>query len=95
MEKPSEIAHTNFYSQVLADECTACGICADSCPMEAITIEDTAVVNRDRCIGCGVCVGACSVDAVKLHPKDQQHQYVPPVDFIDMQTRIAQERGII
>lgn len=63
--------------------------------MEAITIEETAIVNKDRCIVCGVCVGACFVDAVKLYPKDQQHQYVPPVDIIDMQIRITRERGII
>ncbi len=37
--------------------------------MEAIELENAAVVNRDCCIGCGVCVVACDVDAMVLHPK--------------------------
>lgn len=93
MEKPARMAHTNFYAACNDVACTACGICVDRCPMEAIELEDAAVVNRDRCIGCGVCVVACDVDAMVLHPKKAQEQYLPPRDIVDTQRRIAQERG--
>lgn len=46
--------------------CTACGVCADTCPVEAIKIEATAVVNEDECIECGACVSDCPSEAIKL-----------------------------
>ena len=48
------------------DKCTACGSCADACPVDAITIKDTAVVDEDTCIECGTCVGECPVEAIEL-----------------------------
>lgn len=48
------------------EKCTACGACADVCPVDAINIEDVAVVDEDTCIECGVCINECPVDAIKL-----------------------------
>ncbi len=45
-------------------ECTACGTCADRCPMDAITIEEVAEVNLDKCLGCGVCFPTCPSEAI-------------------------------
>lgn len=95
MEKPAQLAHTNFYATCEDENCTACGTCVERCPMAAIELEDTAMVNRDRCIGCGVCVAACEVDAMVLHAKQEKEQYVPPRDIVDMQKRIAQERRLL
>jgi hypothetical protein len=39
-------------------------------------------------------VGACAFDAVRLGQKDEQERYVPSDDVIDMQKRIAEERGL-
>ena len=95
MDKPATVAHTSFYAQIRSEDCTACGLCEERCPMDAITVfGDTAMVNKDRCIGCGVCVGACSFDAVKLYQKDEQNRYVPPVDIMEMQMKISKERGL-
>ncbi len=47
--------------------CTACGICAERCPMEAIDLaDDVAAIDAERCIGCGVCAAQCSMDAIRL-----------------------------
>ena len=95
MDKPAEVAHTSFYARVVPDDCTACGLCELRCPMEAIRVEETAMVNRDRCIGCGVCGGSCPLDAIKLEHKDPQERYTPPRDVMDMQLKIARERGLL
>ncbi len=48
--------------------CTGCEQCIDSCPVEAITMndEDIAVVDSDACVDCGDCVDACPVEAITM-----------------------------
>jgi ferredoxin len=48
------------------DECIACGACVDACPVEAITLEETAVIDAEKCTDCGTCVEECPVDALEL-----------------------------
>jgi len=95
MDKPGKVAHTNFYAEVSEGGCSACGVCADCCPMSAISIDEVAVVDPDRCIGCGVCVGTCHFDALQIRQKGPEDRYVPPADVMEMQLQIAKERGIL
>lgn len=51
------------------DACTLCGFCAQSCPVAALTIAETAthtalLLLAGRCIGCGRCVRACETQAL-------------------------------
>jgi len=48
------------------EKCTACGACVDVCPVDALKLEDTAVVDEETCIDCGTCVDECPVDAISL-----------------------------
>ncbi len=42
------------------DDCSGCGICAETCPDDAIIMEeDEAIVIQDRCRLCGACAGVC------------------------------------
>ena len=59
--QPSE-----FVAAVDEDTCSACGDCADRCPVKAVTIDEVASIDAGRCLGCGVCFPACPSRSVKL-----------------------------
>ena len=47
------------------EKCTGCGTCEESCPVEAITVEnEKAVVDPETCVGCGTCIEECSGKAI-------------------------------
>ncbi|MDD5713017.1 MAG: 4Fe-4S binding protein [Smithellaceae bacterium] len=69
---------SSFMANVDADECSACGLCEDACPMEAITMSDVATINKERCIGCGVCASQCVQEAISLRKTEVRHVFVPP-----------------
>ncbi|NLW69599.1 MAG: 4Fe-4S binding protein [Eubacteriaceae bacterium] len=44
----------------ITDECIDCGICADECPVEAITEGDGKFeIDPDICVDCGTCSSVC------------------------------------
>lgn len=48
-------------------QCTACGVCVENCPVDAITIRDSlAVVDYRRCIRCYCCHELCPDQAIDL-----------------------------
>ena len=50
--------------QVVANDCVACGACADVCPQDAITIDDVAVIDAGKHGDCGACVEGCPAGAI-------------------------------
>jgi len=69
----------SYLAVVDAEACSACGLCTEKCPMEAIGLAgDVAEIDRDRCIGCGVCAAQCSMDAISLERTGPRQVFVPP-----------------
>jgi len=92
---PQFAAKSNYYAEIDADTCVACGVCADErCPMEAIEAKDEACeVNRERCIGCGVCVVTCPSGALSLKRKEEDKVDVPAGNIIEWAMQKAQATG--
>lgn len=56
-------------SPVTTDECIFCGLCSESCPVEAIDFEDYHAVNSKKCIKCCACIKVCPKKAKQFdHP---------------------------
>jgi len=50
---------------VISNECTKCGACVETCPVEAISEGDEKYsVDPDTCVDCGQCAEACPVTAI-------------------------------
>ncbi len=48
------------------EECIACGICVEKCPVKAISIQaEKAKINMEECIHCGTCHSICPQEAVR------------------------------
>jgi len=95
VDKPARYACTSYFAEVAEADCTACGLCAESCQMGAIEVRETAEVDPERCIGCGLCVAACEVDAIRLSEKGADEKWVPPRNIVETYISIARERGKI
>ena len=52
-----------FHPTTDEEKCDLCGICAEKCPTNAITITDTVITNGDLCTFCCACVKYCPNDA--------------------------------
>ncbi len=69
----------NFLAEVDPDACVGCGICADYCHSDAISLTDdeVSVVDETRCIGCGACAHFCPEDAIRLTENDRIVRIAP------------------
>ena len=46
------------------DNCVACGLCVNACPIDAIAEGNPYVIDEEKCVGCGVCAEACPTQAI-------------------------------
>lgn len=61
-----QIQHSGILPRVTAKKCVACGECARWCPADAITVDETAVIDPEKCIGCGECTVTCPHKAIAV-----------------------------
>lgn len=67
----SEITAEAITSEVDPDLCKSCGICAEVCPYNAVTVDKKkklpAHVATAACTGCGTCAAECPFGAITMH----------------------------
>jgi len=67
------------------DSCIQCGLCAEQCPVHAISKEHPEQTDTAACISCMRCISVCPVDARALPPES--------LAFVDQfLTKVASER---
>ena len=65
----------NLVLRVRQDLCLGCGLCAESCPQQAISIVSaTAQINRNRCNQCRICLDVCPRGAIKEFAPVPRHE---------------------
>ena len=55
----------NLVLRVRKDLCLGCGLCAENCPRQAISLQSgLAQIDPNRCNHCGLCLDVCPQGAV-------------------------------
>lgn len=67
------------------DQCTECGVCAEKCPVDAISPTDFSEIDTEACIFCCACIKACPENARSM--KDGMF-----MDIANRLTTMCQER---
>ncbi|GAB6100215.1 4Fe-4S binding protein [Halanaerocella petrolearia] len=49
----------------ITDACVSCGVCAGTCPVDAISEGDSKYEISDACIDCGACASSCPTEAIE------------------------------
>lgn len=90
------IARSSYLNQVDEMICNGCEDCIDYCQFDALTMNDSLVVevNAVRCVGCGVCVPVCSTGALGLVLRPEEELILPPETIKEWAASRATERGI-
>ena len=87
-----------FESIIDQELCTGCETCIDRCPVQAISVENTATVDRELCLGCGLCASVCLEEAITLELRDDREE---PFDrvlsmgraIIEEKKKVLEKRG--
>jgi electron transport complex protein RnfB len=90
------VAQANYYAEIDAGTCTACGTCEERCQVGAVTkaADGVRVVDRERCIGCGLCVTGCPDEAARLRRKPEEEIVRPPATFGAWERRRLKARAL-
>ena len=56
--------HSILKPKVNGEKCTSCGLCVEKCDVDAIVINNFAIINDDKCVGCAGCIAVCPVGAI-------------------------------
>jgi electron transport complex protein RnfB len=90
------VAQANYYAEIDAETCTACGTCEERCQVGAIAeaADGVRVVQRERCIGCGLCVTSCPSESARLRRKPEDEIVPPPATFGAWERRRLKARGV-
>ncbi len=68
-------------ARVETDKCNACGLCAELCQFEAVSMEETASISSLSCEGCAICSHYCPEQAISLDENHCGSWYISDTDY--------------
>ena len=74
-----QLFHSPTVAMANPNLCTACGMCVDVCPYDALSLNDVVVVvNEVLCEGCGTCSATCLRGAIEVlnNTQSQVHEMI-------------------
>jgi NAD-dependent dihydropyrimidine dehydrogenase PreA subunit len=92
LDRKNATAKSNYCAVADKDLCTACGTCIDRCQVNAIEVDEYAVVGD--CIGCGLCSTTCPTGAIKMVRKAVSDLPDVPDNELEWFRKRAEARGV-
>lgn len=50
------------------DNCSLCGVCTELCPVDAVGLGKSILINKEKCILCCACIKGCPESALTVKP---------------------------
>jgi len=57
--------HSEVTPYIDQKRCIRCNACASRCPVDAIIVDQVAVIDPEVCIGCAACTVVCPIDLIR------------------------------
>lgn len=85
---------------VKAEDCVACGMCVDVCPVGAISMNGSAAIIEEKtCIRCGQCHDTCPREAIRHDseriPQEVEANVAWTKDLLRHFESVDEKRGLI
>lgn len=92
----NSVATSAYIARTDEEKCVGCGLCAESCQVNLISIvsdngEKRAVVNEELCLGCGVCASVCAQSAITMEKRGEK--IITPESSMEKFLMMAIEQG--
>ncbi len=68
--------HSTVTPRIKSSKCIACGVCVEHCPVDAISILETARIDEGACIGCGECLQRCPTSAIGVSWNQEKDEFM-------------------
>jgi hypothetical protein len=86
--------HSSVEPRIDEERCTACAVCAENCPADAIRIDEHATIASTDCIGCGECLQRCPEGAISVAWNQEKGKFMHRMSEYALGATLATEVAV-